>query len=194
MIAIIGILSAAILVAINPGKRLAQARDAQRKTDIGVISHALVGYYTLIGNYPPETRCDSSGGPDFDSPCPPNPALIPPLNWATGVNGRIYDALITQQQFLKKMPKDPKNDTTYYYAYEPRESTDDWCVLAQCSYYWIGTLLESPADPLKPIFRCSDLPVALLAEGAGCKEVSDQLNDETPDDCNVILIPTCTEI
>ena len=35
VIAILGILAAAVLVAANPGKRTKQARDAARKNDIG---------------------------------------------------------------------------------------------------------------------------------------------------------------
>lgn len=46
VIAILGILAAAVLVAINPVKRQNQARDAQTKGDIGAIATALLAYYT----------------------------------------------------------------------------------------------------------------------------------------------------
>lgn len=49
VIAILGILSAAVLVAINPAKRQKQARDAQIKADIGSIATALQAYYTQPG-------------------------------------------------------------------------------------------------------------------------------------------------
>jgi len=52
VIAILGILAAAVLVTVNPSKRAAQARDAQRKNDISAIANALIGYYALIGVYP----------------------------------------------------------------------------------------------------------------------------------------------
>lgn len=49
VIAILGILAAAVLVAINPGKRTRQAQDAKRKNDIGAMATELQGYYTAPG-------------------------------------------------------------------------------------------------------------------------------------------------
>ena len=50
VIAILGILAAAVLVAINPGKRTRQAQDAKRKNDIGAIATEIQGYYTTPGS------------------------------------------------------------------------------------------------------------------------------------------------
>lgn len=54
VIAILGILAAAVLVAINPAKRQNQARDANIKADIGQVATALVAYFTTpgTGTYP----------------------------------------------------------------------------------------------------------------------------------------------
>ncbi len=62
VIAIMGILAAAVLVAINPIKRSQQARDAARKSDIGQIASALQAYSTGPGQgqYP----TDVSGAAD----------------------------------------------------------------------------------------------------------------------------------
>ena len=49
VIAILGILAAAVLVAINPAKRTRQAQDAQRKNDIGSLATELQGFYTTPG-------------------------------------------------------------------------------------------------------------------------------------------------
>src|SRR3989344_605764 len=49
VIAILGILAAAVLVAINPAKRTKQARDAGRKNDIGSLATELQAYYTTPG-------------------------------------------------------------------------------------------------------------------------------------------------
>jgi len=49
VIAILGILAAAVLVAINPGKRTRQAQDAKRKNDIGALATEMQGYYTSPG-------------------------------------------------------------------------------------------------------------------------------------------------
>lgn len=60
VIAILGILAAAVLVAVNPAKRQQQARDAARKNDIGQIATGLQGYFTTNGIYP--TGNGSPGG------------------------------------------------------------------------------------------------------------------------------------
>lgn len=52
VIAVIGVLAAVVLVAINPAKKLSQARDAQRKSGIQQISSALSTYYTQQSSYP----------------------------------------------------------------------------------------------------------------------------------------------
>lgn len=54
VIAILGILAAAVLVAVNPAKRQNQAKDANIKADIGSIATALQAYYTSpgAGTYP----------------------------------------------------------------------------------------------------------------------------------------------
>jgi len=49
VIAILGILAAAVLVAVNPAKRTRQARDAARKNDIGALATAIQSYYTTPG-------------------------------------------------------------------------------------------------------------------------------------------------
>ncbi len=57
VIAILGILAAAVLVAVNPTKRQNQAKDAGIKSDIGQIATAAQAYYTApgTGTYPGTT-------------------------------------------------------------------------------------------------------------------------------------------
>lgn len=63
VIAILGILAAAVLVAINPAKRTRQARDAQRKNDIGSLATEIQAYYTTPGQglYPNNSGCSTTG-------------------------------------------------------------------------------------------------------------------------------------
>ncbi len=176
VIALLTSLAGAVLVAVNPAKRLKQARDSQRKTDINSIANALVAYQTITGYYPGETFCDTSISSDGGA-CPPRRVLA---CW-TGCNGAadggftswIYYNLITQQQLLKRLPVDPINNTTYHYRYEPRSLAEAICggtgTQNSSCRYWIGGRLEDPDDPTKPIFRCSDIED--LAAGTGCKEV-----------------------
>ncbi|MBI4037554.1 type II secretion system protein, partial [Candidatus Curtissbacteria bacterium] len=107
VIALLGILAAAVIVAINPLKRMGQARDAQRKNDIGQIATALETYYTVNSFYP---QCS-------------------PANcWADDINV-ISSALISSGD-LKQMPQDPNYDpANYYYRYNFRDAMDDSCGL-----------------------------------------------------------------
>src|SRR3989338_5981411 len=54
VIAILGILAAAVLVAVNPKKRQDQAKDANIKADVGSIATGLQAYFTSPGqgSYP----------------------------------------------------------------------------------------------------------------------------------------------
>lgn len=45
-IAIIGVLAGVVLVAINPALRMAEARDAGKKNDVGQTATAMEAYYT----------------------------------------------------------------------------------------------------------------------------------------------------
>lgn len=54
VIAVLGVLAAAVVVAINPAKRIKQANDAKIKNDIGQMATALQAYYTLNQSYPAE--------------------------------------------------------------------------------------------------------------------------------------------
>lgn len=172
VIAILGILAAAVLVAINPGKRMAEARDTQRKNDIGAITNALISYEAISSSLPGETMYDtsrSSSATGTDGACNPLPGLS---DWAT--ISYIFYSLITQQELLEKLPTDPKNNSTYHYRYEPRSLGESPCSgsgLTSSCRYWIGGRLEAPKDSSKPIYRCSD--IESLADGTGCKEVAD---------------------
>ncbi len=55
VIAVLGVLAAGVFTAINPLKRLQQARDAQRKTDIGQMANAIETYAVAHGGKYPIT-------------------------------------------------------------------------------------------------------------------------------------------
>lgn len=52
VIAIIGVLSAVVMVAINPAERMKEAGDAGRKSDTGQVATAMEAYYTRYQAYP----------------------------------------------------------------------------------------------------------------------------------------------
>ena len=80
-IAIVGVLAALVLVAINPARRLAQARDSGRKSDIGAIATALQAYFTSNnGSYPTALQGLAQLVVSQDlknNPNPPNPEAAP---------------------------------------------------------------------------------------------------------------------
>ena len=197
VITILGILAAAIMVAINPARRMAQARDAKRKSDINAIANALVGFYTLTGGYPRERACDTSRGiyatPSDSTSWPCTGVTGSDWNTTEWINDQlIHEMLVVNQAFLKRLPIDPINNITFYYKYEPRRDSGPTCAQGSynyvCTYYWIGVRLEAPSDPLKVgkiVFRCSD--DTNLAAGVGCKEVEfPNTSDFTNFDYNLV--------
>jgi len=84
VIAILGILAAAVLVAINPGKRTRQAQDAKRKNDIGALATEIQGYYTTPGQgcYPANLNVLVSDGYLKQMPLDPVSGL--PYTYGTG--------------------------------------------------------------------------------------------------------------
>lgn len=71
VITILGILAAAILIAINPVKRMQEARDATRFADTATIRDSISGYFVTHLAYPPDpalstdTEFASDEGPDW---------------------------------------------------------------------------------------------------------------------------------
>ena len=78
VIAILGILAAAVLIAINPTKRQNQAKDSNIKSDIGSMAVALQAYYTSAGtptnstgSYPTDITTLQTNGDLKSIPVPP---------------------------------------------------------------------------------------------------------------------------
>lgn len=62
VMAILAVLAAVIMIAINPAKRQKQARDATRKSDIGQIANALKAYFATYDIYPSPSGFASVSG------------------------------------------------------------------------------------------------------------------------------------
>ncbi|MBI1863868.1 type II secretion system protein [Candidatus Woesebacteria bacterium] len=58
VIGIIGILTAIVLIAVNPGRQFAQARDAQRRTDLLAITNAVYQFAAEHNGNLPDTNAD----------------------------------------------------------------------------------------------------------------------------------------
>lgn len=156
-IAVASVLASSIVIAVNPTRRLKQARDVQRKADIASIMAVLIAYEANNGIYPGEVRCDSSIG-SAQTVCPINP---PQSNW--NPTSYIYKALV-DQKYVKSLPVDPINNSNNYYVYEPSSFQETVCPNYDpingrqdiACRYWIGVKLEAPDNPNEQYFRCSD--------------------------------------
>ena len=96
VIAILGVLAAGVVVAINPSQRLRQARDSQRKMAIGQIRSVLVSYFVQHLSYP------DTGGV-----------------WVQITGTNTFSTTLINAGELKTVPVDPLNSAPwpcqYYY-------------------------------------------------------------------------------
>lgn len=65
VIGIIGILAAVVLVAVNPGRQFAQARDTQRRSDLLTITNAIYQFAAEHDGNIPAVAYDINGAPDY---------------------------------------------------------------------------------------------------------------------------------
>ena len=136
VITIVAMLAMVVFIAVGNAQK--KARDAVRKTDLAEIQKALDLYYydnPAAGEYPDEGGCDSSKGTCGTCPCSGN-------NWSAGSG--IWDKLVTDNQIIRILPKDPFNNSTYYYWYEPdcNENIGGDCLGKGCCGYYLGCWLE----------------------------------------------------
>jgi prepilin-type N-terminal cleavage/methylation domain-containing protein len=122
VIGIIGILAAIVLIAVNPGRQFAQARDSQRRADLLGITNAIYQFAAehngnlpdtdpdpLVNSFPSSPTCIGSGATCFN----------------LGAAGEI-EAPVNQQElivptYIAAIPKDPStgsNANTMYTVYK----------------------------------------------------------------------------
>lgn len=112
VMAIISILAGAMLLAINPGRQLAKARDTQRESDVYAILSAVYQYQSEhTGNLP-----DTDGNPTTSN--------FPTTLTCIGTDPSCFDLAAAGDPgetvvpyYLAEMPKDPK-------PVNPGEGTD----------------------------------------------------------------------
>ena len=124
VIAILAILATAVVVILNPGQLLAQARDGQRVSDLEAIQSAIALYLSdvkdpTIGS---DNVCSSAEAKtDFDG----STACTTSTNTAVDGTGwvEVDFKAISSGSPLSRLPLDPRNNATYYYIYKGDNST-----------------------------------------------------------------------
>ncbi|MFC1645114.1 type II secretion system protein [Patescibacteria group bacterium] len=110
VVAIIAILAGIVIVAINPSKQLASARDAQRRSDVNTILNAVYQY-----------AIDNNGS------VPASITTTPTEICVTGgsCSGLIDLSVLTaSEEYIVSMPEDPTGSSTNGAGYEIEKSSN----------------------------------------------------------------------
>ncbi|MBI2444718.1 MAG: prepilin-type N-terminal cleavage/methylation domain-containing protein [Candidatus Magasanikbacteria bacterium] len=124
-IAIIAILAGIVIVAINPGKQLADARNARRRAEVQTILNA-VNQYMIdnSGNLPATFSIATCNTASTQEVCQENNTTCTSL-------GKVnLTVLTTDQKYLPALPVDPKATTsggTGYYITQSANSRITVC-------------------------------------------------------------------
>lgn len=129
VIGILAILTTIVTVVLNPAQLLAQARDSQRLADLKSVNSAL-GLFVASASSTTSFAATSTvtyGGvtcpfSQFSATCATNSSTtVAGLGWVAVNFGDIPSGAP-----LAKLPIDPSNGATYYYAYAGSSSTLTW--------------------------------------------------------------------
>ena len=100
VVAAIAILAGIVIIAINPGKQLADTRNAQRRVDVNTILNAVYQYYIDNGALPSAiTTSQTEICSDSTATSTCTGASLIPLN-----------ELVWNQRYLTSLPVDPNGD------------------------------------------------------------------------------------
>ena len=139
VISVIGLLSSIVLVSMQGARK--KARDSVRKQDIDQIEKALLLYWNKHEQFPSEACFDGSIGSDNCGcgSCGTAPGSCTGNDWCH--TSAIWRGLV-DEGFIGALPKDPINNTIYYYWYEPCCNQNCGggrsCVGKGCCEYHIG--------------------------------------------------------
>ena len=125
VIAILAVLSAAVVIVLNPAELLAQARDSQRLNDMDTLRNAISIYLSQVSSPSLGTACQASATKGCcnvtgcTSPFTGNGVVVE--DTGTGVDGTgwvsVNLAALTGGSPIPRLPIDPTNTSTYYYSY-----------------------------------------------------------------------------
>jgi prepilin-type N-terminal cleavage/methylation domain-containing protein len=127
VIGIIAVLAVVVVLVLNPTQLFAQARDAQRLSDMATLQRAINYVLSTTSSATPLTAMTRTEGGavgtartcGFTAGCPTTDGtpVYSTGNVTTGWVG-INFSLATGGSPLATLPKDPTSDATYHYAYK----------------------------------------------------------------------------
>ena len=118
VIAILAVLAVAVVVVLNPAELLKQARDSTRISDLAALNNASSLYLAdqAPTSFSAVVRCTASSSFPGTSTTPSTTSTSTLINgngWVT-----FNFSSITSGSPLARLPLDPINSTTYYYAFK----------------------------------------------------------------------------
>ena len=133
VIAILAILAAAVVIVINPGEMLAQARDSQRMNDMSTLKSAINVYLTQTTTAIDLGACGAGGRCTYDPAAGNGPFSTTTCTTVSAVNttagGGWVDVNfgnIAGGSPIPYLPIDPVNSATYFYAYKCAEPANTY--------------------------------------------------------------------
>ncbi len=120
VIAILAVLATAVVIILNPAQLVKQGRDSTRISDLAAVHSAIALYLSEVPgltSWTPYTYCtnETAGSkPTGFDPCT--------YSSSTAVNGTgwvpVNFGAISSGSPLSRLPMDPVNDATYFYAFK----------------------------------------------------------------------------
>ena len=112
VVGIIAILAGIVIIAINPGKQLAQVRNSQRKSDIKAISNAITQFYIDHSYYPASTTFSTTS---LMAICPTGASSSPAVGFNCAANNMLNLSELVPT-YLVAIPNDPVTTTISGYS------------------------------------------------------------------------------
>jgi type IV pilus assembly protein PilA len=112
VIGIITILAAIVIVAVNPGRQFAQARDAQRRADLLGITNAIYQFAAEHnGNLPDTDANDATSNFPAVATCIGTATVAPSLCFDLGAATNVAGTEVVVPTYIAQMPFDPSTGT-----------------------------------------------------------------------------------
>lgn len=127
VIGIIGILAAIVLVAVNPGRQFAQARDTQRRADLYALTNGIYQYAAEHNGRLPDTDgLDSASNFPTTATCIGTDAAC----FNLGAAGAVSTPETVVPTYLAAIPTDPNTGTAANTQYTIYRNSDGRVVAA----------------------------------------------------------------